>query len=116
MVVTENYVKNMLKHLKPGIVVSATIHPPRWILLSPRRRAAKKLWSTPIRKWGNSLPIRRDGPGQALDKGVRGISTRKAGKKLWSASIRRGGQADRRTYYFLWIDSLNFYFVYFDYT
>jgi hypothetical protein len=44
---------------------------------------------------------------------------RRAAKKLWSASIRRGGQADRRTYYFLWIDSLIFYFVcfvYFDYT
>jgi hypothetical protein len=71
-------------------------HPPRWILLSPRRRAAKKLWSTSIRKWGNSLPIRRDGPGQALDKGVRGISSRKdpprragrrAAKKLWSARV-----------------------------
>ena len=65
-------------------------HPPRRILLSPRRRAAKKLWSTPIRKWGNSLPIRRGGPGQALDKGVRGISTRKGAEKLWSTSIRRG--------------------------
>ena len=33
MVITENYVKNMLKHLKPGVVVSATrieppLHPP----------------------------------------------------------------------------------------
>ena len=33
MVITENYVKNVLKHLKPGVVVSATrieppLHPP----------------------------------------------------------------------------------------
>jgi hypothetical protein len=70
------------------------------------RRAAKKLWSTPIRKWGNSLPIRLGGPGQALDKGVGGIYSRQALRGRQSAepqrncgalgmTFRRGGLAWR---------------------
>jgi hypothetical protein len=61
-----------------------------------------------IRKWGNSLPIRLGGPGQALYKGVGGIYSRKDAETQRICSplgLTSGGlsvlAASRAKYFFL---------------
>jgi hypothetical protein len=59
------------------------------------RKACLSANRAPSRNWGNSLPIRRGGPGQALEKGAGCLSRRIAGPPRRISFSRKGAKPQR---------------------